>query len=55
MNSGKLSTTILNFHKYREYQVDVLPLFYIVYQNGGWDDFISLNEEEFNTYFELID
>ena len=28
----------LVFHKGREYQVDVYPLYYQIYQNGGWDD-----------------
>ena len=38
----------LNFHKGREYQVDIFPLYYQVYQNGGWDDYIFMTEEEFN-------
>ena len=45
---------ILNFHAGREYQVDVYPLFLQVYQNGGWDDFVRLNEDEFKQHFELI-
>ena len=44
----------LNFHKGREYQVDIFPLYYQVYQNGGWDDYIFMNEEEFNKNFSLI-
>ena len=35
----------------REYQVDIYPLWYEVYQNGGWDDYIHLEEEQFNKYF----
>lgn len=43
------------FHKGREYQVDIYPLYYQIYQNGGWDDYIFINsDEEFNSYFELI-
>jgi len=45
----------LNFHKGREYQVDIFPLYYQVYQNGGWDDYIFMTEEEFNKNFNLID
>ena len=48
-----------NFHKGREYQLDILmnqpfqkP--YKVYQNGEYSDFVLLNEEQFNSYFELI-
>lgn len=55
MNDGKLSATILDFHKGREYQVDIYPLYHIVYQNGGWDDYINLNDEQFNKYFKLIE
>ena len=44
----------LEFHKGREYQVDITPLFYKVYQNGGWDDYTYMNEENFVKYFELI-
>ena len=46
----------LVFHKGREYQVDIFPLFYQVYQNGGWDDYIFIEGNDiFNTYFKLID
>ena len=45
----------LAFHKGREYQVDVTPLFYQVYQNGGWDDYIFMTEEEFNKNFSIIE
>ena len=44
----------LNFHKGREYQVDIYALFFKVYQNGGYDDYVFLNDEEFDNYFELI-
>lgn len=50
----------LNFHEGREYQVDILinqpfdrP--YKVYQNGGYSDYVLLNEEKFKSYFDLID
>jgi len=43
------------FHKLREYQVDIYPLFCKIYQNGGWNDYIYLKEEEFNKYFKEID
>jgi len=45
----------LIFHKGREYQVDLFPLYYQVYQNGGWEDYIFMNEEEFQKYFKLIE
>ena len=45
----------MTFHKGREYQVDIFPLYYQLYQNGGWDDYIFLTEEEFNKNFCLID
>lgn len=51
----------LEFHKGREYQVDVLSVYdnnqkllYKVYQNGGWYDYAILNQEEFDTNFEII-
>lgn len=45
----------LIFHKGREYQVDILPLYYQVYQNGGWYDYIYMQEEDFDKNFKLID
>jgi hypothetical protein len=45
----------LIFHKGREYQVDIFPLYYQVYQNGGWDDYIYIQEEDFDKNFKLID
>ena len=40
----------------REYQVDVYPLYYQIYQNGGWDDYVFISsDEEFNEYFKLIE
>ena len=45
----------LNFHMGREYQVDIYPLFNVVYQNGGWKDFVYLNDEEFYKNFKLIE
>ena len=54
------------FRKGREYQVDVfnyidrkseyngLPLLYKVYNNGGWYDYITIKQEEFDKYFEII-
>ena len=44
-----------HFHKGREYQVDIFPLYYQVYQNGGWTDYIFMKEEEFDKNFKLID
>lgn len=43
------------FYKNREYQVDVFPLYYQVYRNGGWNDYIFLTYDEFIKYFKLID
>jgi len=45
----------LEFYQNREYQVDVYPLFYKVYPNGGYEDFVFLNEDEFKKDFLLID
>jgi hypothetical protein len=45
----------LNFLKGHEYQVDICPLWYQIYVNGGWDDYMFMNEEEFNKYFKLIE
>ena len=45
----------LNFHKGREYQVDIYQSYYQVYQNGGYDDYIFVTEEEFNKNFSLIE
>lgn len=46
----------LQFHKGREYQVDVYLLHYKIYQNGGYDDYIIINDEdEFSKYFKLIE
>ena len=44
----------LIFHNGREYQVDVYVSSYKVYQNGGYDDYVFLNEDKFNENFELI-
>jgi len=45
----------LSFHKGREYQVDIYPSYYQVYQNGDYDDYIFVTEEEFNKNFSLIE
>ena len=45
----------LVFHKWREYQVDIFPIFYQVYQNGGWNNYIYMQEENFNKKFKLIE
>ena len=46
----------LIFHKGREYQVDIFPLYYQVYQNSGYDDYIIINDDdEFSKYFKLIE
>lgn len=54
------------FRKGREYQVDVFnyvdlkseyngsSLLYKVYNNGGWYDYITIKQEEFDKYFEII-
>lgn len=48
----------LTYHNNREYQVDVFSTAecstYKVYQNGGWDDYVRLDEKEFAEHFELI-
>lgn len=44
----------IKFHKGREYQVDIYPMYYQVYQNGTYNDYIFLTEDEFNEYFKEI-
>jgi len=45
----------IQFHKGREYQVDIYPLYYQIYQNGGWNDYIFMEgEDKFNEYFKEI-
>jgi hypothetical protein len=44
----------LIFHKGREYQVDIFPLYYQIYQNGGWYDYVYMQEEDFDKNFKLI-
>lgn len=43
------------FRKGREYQVDVYPLYYQVYNNGGYDDYVFLSPEDFEKYFKMIE
>lgn len=44
------------FYKGREYQVDIYPSHYKIYQNGGWDDYIFLEgDDNFNKHFKLIE
>ena len=44
------------FHKGREYQVDIYPSHYKIYQNGGWDNYIFLEgDDNFNKHFKLIE
>lgn len=47
------------FLEKKEYQVDILVQAsgstYKVYRNGGWDDYVTLPEEEFKEYFEEIE
>lgn len=44
------------FRKRHEYQVYVYHLYYKIYNNGGWDDYIFIdNDEYFNKYFKMID
>ena len=45
----------LIFHKDREYQVDLYPLYNQIYQNGGWDDYIFMDDETMEKYFKLIE
>ena len=44
------------FIKKHEYQVDIcpVPLCYKVYNNGGWLDYVNIDEETFNKNFKLI-
>ena len=44
----------LEFIKGHEYQVDIYPLYYKVYANGGWDDYEHFSDDVFRMYFELI-
>ena len=55
--SGGRNSTLdtLNFHAGREYQVDVYHLFLQVYQNGGYNDYVYLEENEFLEHFEIIE
>ena len=44
------------YHKGHEYQVDIYPLFYKIYNNGGWNDYIYLEgEDKFNEHFKMIE
>ncbi len=49
----------LEFLAGHEYQVDIETTLadtrYKVYQNGGWNDMCILSEDEFSTYFKLIE
>ena len=58
-NIRKNPEAMIQFHSGREYQVDIFFTFeksyYKVYQNGGWDDYARMSEEEFNRNFKLID
>ena len=53
--NNNMKSRELRFHKGREYQVDIYPLYFQVYQNGGWNDYIFQSKEEFNIYFKLIE
>lgn len=44
----------LNFYEGREYQVDIYALFFKVYQNGSYYDYVFLDDNEFESNFELI-
>ena len=46
----------LIFHKDREYQVDIFPLYYQVYQNGGWEDYIFMHDgyDEMPDYIQAV-
>lgn len=49
----------LSFIERHEYQVDVYVTLdantYRVYNNGGWTDYIDIDEEAFSKHFRLID
>ena len=44
----------LEFLERREYQVDIYPLYYKVYNNGGYLDYVFLSDEDFRKNFDLI-
>ena len=50
---------LCEFIERHEYQVDVYIYLershYKVYQNGGWNDFVILDEKEFKENFKLIE
>ena len=55
MNSGNISTTLLDFCEGINYTVDfAYGNHYIVCMDYGCDDYIKLSKKEFNEYFELI-
>ena len=55
MNSGNISTTLLDFYEGTDYTVDfVCGNHYIVCIGYSGDDYIKLSEKEFNEYFKLI-
>jgi len=44
------------FIKRHEYQVDIYPLFYKIYNDGGWENYVFIEgEDNFNKNFKLID
>ena len=43
------------FYEKHEYQVDIYPLYYKVYTNGGWNIYEFFNEDEFYEHFKLIE
>lgn len=55
-----ICTEDLEFNNYQflkghEYQVDIYPLFYKIYNNGGYDDYIFIDgEDNFNKNFKMI-
>lgn len=52
------SKEFCSFIEGREYQVDVYmtssDIHYKIYQNGGWEDWVMLEQEEFDKWFKEI-
>ena len=44
----------LQFYKMREYKVEVFPTFYNVYMVNDFYHYVSLTDDDFNAYFEMV-
>jgi hypothetical protein len=44
----------LQFYKWREYKVELFDMFYHVFLVDDYYHYVSLNQDEFDKYFELI-